>query len=143
MFRAPLDVTVPRVTVASLDHRARSRPRGAEVRVRVSGDALVARRWVRGHFATGHSVLRARLEQTHGGLRVQGTVAPSGLDLTLAVVWWLGAIGVVAVGVAAGAGAVTFLAFVPAVFGVWSVAMLPRDVRAGRDVIERTLVAEL
>lgn len=137
MLRLPLDVTVPRATVAGLAQRARSRPRGSEVRVRVRGDALVARRWVGGPFATGHCVLRARLDQSTEGVRVHGTVAPSGLDLTLVLIWFVAALGVVCI--AAGQSALALVALVPLGFGAGYAASLPRDVRRGREVLVRTL----
>ena len=103
----------------------------------------MARRWVQGQNATGHCVLRARLEEVPGGVRVRGTVAPSGLDLTLVVTWFVAALGIGVLGVAYANVVALVVALVPLAFGIVSATWLPRDVRAGRDVIERALVADL
>jgi hypothetical protein len=139
----PVDLLLPRTAVVDVGRRAGTRPRGAEVRIRVRGDALVARRWVQGHHATGHSVLRARLEDVPDGVRLRGTVAPSGLDLTLVGIWCASAVALAVLGAASADVVVLLVALVPLAFGVASAARLPRDVRSGREVLQRTLLAEL
>jgi hypothetical protein len=143
VLRLPVDLLLPGTTLATAERQARGLARHGDVRVRVRGDEMVARRWVQGISATGHSVLRARLVEVPDGLRVRGTVAPSGLDLALVVVWALATLGVVAVSVVADGGALVLLALVPAVFGVVYAAMLPSAVREGRDRIEQTVRAVL
>ena len=100
---------------------------------------MVVRRWVQGVHATGHSVVRARLVQTPDGLSVRGTVAPSGIDLVLVAVWVLATLGIAVLTLALDGGALVLLALVPLVFGVASVATLPRAVREGREVVVQTL----
>ena len=143
MLRLLVDLLLPGTTLELAGRRAKGLAHHRDVKVRVRGDELVARRWVQGVYATGHSVLRARLVETPDGLRVHGTVAPSGLDLVLVALWGLAAIGVAAVTVVADGGALVLLALVPAVFGAGNAATLPRAVREGRDLIERTLRAAL
>ncbi|WP_265522860.1 hypothetical protein [Oerskovia flava] len=143
MLRLPVDLLLPRTTIEIVGRRAGDRPRAPEVRIRVRGTELLARRWVQGHFATGHSVLRARLEEVPDGVRVRGAVAPSGLDLTLVGTWFVAALGIGAMGVAHANGVALLVALLPLAFGIFFAAGLPRDLRSGREVLERTLRADL
>lgn len=143
VLRLPLDVLVPGASIASASAGAGTRRAGGQVRVRVSGDRLLARRWVRGHFATGHAVGRARLEQSPAGLRILGRVAPSGLDLAILAAWAAATVGIVAIGFHADQPALALIALLPLAFGVGYASFLPRAVREGREVIERFLLAEL
>lgn len=137
----PFDVVLPGATIESVDRQSRARLLGTGVRLRFRGDTMVARRWVQGVYATGHSVVRARLVETPDGLRVLGSVTPSGIDLVLVAIWVLAALGIAAVTLASGGGVLVMFALVPLAFGVAFAAMLPRAVREGREVVERSLRA--
>lgn len=139
MLTLPFDLVLPSATIESVDRLARSLPRQGSVRLRVRGDVMIARRWVQGVHATGHSVVRARLVQTADGLSVRGTVAPSGIDLVLVAVWVLATLGIAVLTLALDGGALVLLALVPLFFGVASVATLPRAVREGREAVVQTL----
>lgn len=145
MLRVPVDLVLPRSTTADVRRRAASVPRRGprEVRVRARGDALVARRWVHGPYATGHSVLRARLQDVPDGVLVRGAVAPSGLDLAMVVTWFAAAAGVAALGIAGENGTALAVALVPLAFGAVFASWLPRAVRDGHDVLCRALLADL
>lgn len=141
MLSLPFDVVLPGATLETVDRYARARLLGTDVRLRFRGDTMVARRWVQGVYATGHSVVRARLVETPDGLRVLGSVAPSGIDLVIVAICALAALGIAAVTLVSGGGALVLLALVPLAFGIAFAAMLPRAVREGREVVERALRA--
>lgn len=145
MTRLPVEFVVPRNTIAGIRRCAEFMPRDGnrEVRIHVRGEALVARRWINGHFATGHSVLRAHLEDVPDGVVVRGTVAASGLDLVLIMIWFAAAAGLIALGVAYQAAWIVVVALVPLTFGVIFASWLPRAVQDGRDVLRRALIADL
>ncbi|MFJ4233438.1 hypothetical protein [Cellulosimicrobium cellulans] len=140
MLRVPVDLLLPRVSTADVRRRAAELPRrGQEVRVRVRGDVLVARRWASGAHASGHSVLRARLTQEPDGVRVRGAVAPSGLDLLLVAIWLAAAGGLATLGAVYQSGVAWCVALLPLAFGVVFAAWLPGAARAGHDVLLPTL----
>ncbi|MBN0040767.1 hypothetical protein JN535_11390 [Cellulosimicrobium cellulans] len=140
MLRVPVDLLLPRVSTADVRRRAAELPRrGQEVRVRVRGDLLVARRWASGAHASGHSVLRARLTQEPGGVRVRGAVVPSGLDLLLVAIWLAAAGGLAALGAVYDSEVAWFVALLPLAFGAVFAAWLPGAARAGHAVLLRAL----
>lgn len=140
MLRVPVDLLLPRVSTADVRRRAAELPRrGQEVRFRVRGDVLVARRWASGAHASGHSVLRARLAQEPDGVRVRGAVAPSGLDLLLVAIWLAVAGGLATLGAVYQSGVAWCAALLPLAFGAAFAAWLPGAARAGHDALLPTL----
>ena len=140
MLRVPHDLLLPRVSTADVRRRAAELPRrGQEVRFRVRGDVLVARRWASGAHASGHSVLRARLAQEPDGVRVRGAVAPSGLDLLLVAIWLAAAGGLATLGAVYQSGVAWCVALLPLAFGAAFAAWLPGAARAGHDALLPTL----
>ncbi|QJW35301.1 hypothetical protein [Cellulosimicrobium protaetiae] len=140
MLRLRVDLLLPRVSTADVRQRAAELPRrGQEVRVRVRGDVLVARRWVNGVHATGHSVLRARLTEEPDGVRVRGAVTPSELDLVMVATWLAAAGGLATLGAVYQSGVAWLVALIPLAFGAVFAAWLPGAARAGHDVLLRTL----
>lgn len=111
--------------------------------MRLRGDVLIARRWVPGYAATGHSVLRARLHDVPDGVLVRGLITASGLDIVLIAIWFVAALALLALGVVLQSWPAMAIALVPLAFGVAFTAGLPRAVRDGRDVILRDLNADL
>ena len=137
MLRVPFDLLLPRVSTADVRRRAAELPRrGQEVRVRVRDDVLVARRWAPGAHASGHSVLRARLTE---GVRLRGTVAPSGLDLVLVAIWLAATAGIATLGAVHQNGVAWLVALLPLAFGAVFAAWLPGAARSGHDVLLRAL----
>ncbi|MCB7135880.1 hypothetical protein [Cellulosimicrobium marinum] len=142
MLRTDLDLVLPGATASQVRALADAPPGTLPdgVRVRVRDDLLVARRWVHGTYATGHSVLRARLGEEPDGVRVRGTVGPSGLDLGLVVIWFVAAAALATLGVTAEEPVALLVALVPLVLGVLYASWLPRSVRDGHDVLSRSLL---
>lgn len=108
------------------------------MRLRDDG-VLVARRRVAGFYATGSTVLRARLQDTHTGLLVRGKAAPSGPDLAVIAILLLAASGLIVLGFALSADIALIVAVVPFALGVAFAALLPRSVRDGRRVLLQAL----
>lgn len=106
-------------------------------------NVLVARNGVGGIYATGSTVLRARLRDTDTGVRVSGRVAPSGPDLAVVAVLFLAAAGFVTLGLSLSADIALFVSVVPLALGVAFAALLPRSVRDGRPALLRALLDDV
>ena len=84
-------------------------------------------------------MLRARLTEEPDGVRVRGTVAPSGLDLVLVAIWLAAAAGIATLGAVYQNGVAWLVALLPLAFGAVFAAWLPGAARSGHDVLLRAL----